>query len=274
MPRKVAGMTARPAVDPAAGAGVPAMDSAALAGFDRRSAIDAVRLRIGMAISLGLLKPGERLPDQQEVALGLSVSPITARRALASLAEQGVVVRRRGRGGGTFVADEPPQQVLRELAASPTESQAVHRLVDRRLLFECAVTHYAAANASVEQLEELERLTAEMAATTNWSDYHQADERFHRLVAEASGMGSAVDTYNETLAELYAYFIPYPIALLHQSNRDHIALVASLKAGDVAAAVDVSRKHVDILHRTMFMGLTDGFMGLAGDAAAPPQRIP
>jgi DNA-binding GntR family transcriptional regulator len=74
-------------------------------GMERRSAMDAVRMRIGMAISLGLLKPGERLPDQEDVALGLSVSPITARRALASLAEQGVVVRRRGRAGGTFVAD-------------------------------------------------------------------------------------------------------------------------------------------------------------------------
>ncbi|NKX54304.1 FadR/GntR family transcriptional regulator [Arthrobacter mobilis] len=239
--------------DVAEGAG--AIGAPALAGIDRRSAIDAVRMRIGMAISLGLLKPGERLPDQQEVALGLSVSPITARRALASLAEQGVVVRRRGRGGGTFVADEPPQAVLQELSASPAESQAVHRLVDRRLLFECAVTHYAAANASPGQLAELERLTGEMAASTNWSDYHQADERFHRLVAAASGLGTAVEAYNETLAELYGYFIPYPIELLHRSNRDHIALVAALQAGDVAAAVEVSRRHVDILHRTMFMGL-------------------
>ena len=81
--------------------------------------MDAVRLRIGMAISLGLLKPGERLPDQQDVALGLSVSPITARRALASLAEQGVVVRRRGRGGGTFVADNPPRRSSRSLRRRP-----------------------------------------------------------------------------------------------------------------------------------------------------------
>ncbi len=95
------------------------IDGAALAGLDRRSAMDAVRLRIGTAIYLGLLKPGERLPDKDEVALGLSVSPITARRALTSLAEEGVVVRRRGRNGGTFVADEPPRAVLAALAAPP-----------------------------------------------------------------------------------------------------------------------------------------------------------
>lgn len=74
------------------------------------------------------IEPGERLPDQEDVALGLSVSPITARRALAILAEQGVVVRRRGRAGGTFVADSPPTEVLASLSASPAESQAVNRL--------------------------------------------------------------------------------------------------------------------------------------------------
>jgi DNA-binding FadR family transcriptional regulator len=237
-----------------------------LAGIDRRSAIDAVRLRIGMAISLGLLKPGERLPDQEDVALGLSVSPITARRALASLAELGVVVRRRGRAGGTFVADEPPQSVLAELSASPAESQAVNRLVDRRLLFECAVTHYATLNATPEQLDELDRLTRDMAESSDWSDYHQADEQFHQLVGTASGLGTAVEAYHETLTELYAYFIPYPIELLHKSNCDHVALVAALRAGDVQEAVEVSRKHVDVLHRTMFMGLAEGGIPTVSDA--------
>jgi DNA-binding FadR family transcriptional regulator len=107
MGRKVADMTRQ--LEDTAGASPTRLGAGSRCrALERRSAIDAVRLRIGMAISLGLLKPGERLPDQEDVALGLSVSPITARRALASLADQGVVVRRRGRAGGTFVADEPP----------------------------------------------------------------------------------------------------------------------------------------------------------------------
>lgn len=114
------------------------------------------------------------------------------------------------------------------------------------------VTHYAAINATPDQLD---RLTRDMAESSDWSDYHQADEQFHQLVGIASGLGTAVEVYHETLAELYAYFIPYPIELLHKSNCDHVALVAALRAGDVQEAVEVSRKHVDVLHRTMFMGL-------------------
>lgn len=97
-----------------------------------------------------------------------------------------------------------------------------------------------------------------MSGATDWSAYHQADDRFHRLVAVASGLGRAVESYNETLTDLYAYFIPYPIEALHASYRDHIALVNALRTGDISAAVDVSRKHVDVLHKTMFTGLTGG----------------
>lgn len=104
-----------------------------------------------------------------------------------------------------------------------------------------------------------------MAEAPDWSVYHQTDERFNQLVGTASGMGTAVDVYHETLAELYDYFIPYPIEKLHKSNRDHIALVAALRAHRVKEAVELSRKHVDILHRTMFMGLAENGVNSAFD---------
>ncbi|MCH6472332.1 FadR/GntR family transcriptional regulator [Sinomonas terrae] len=231
------------------------IDDASLTGIERRSAIDAVRMRIGVAIRLGLLKPGERLPDKEEVALGLSVSPMTARRALASLADDGVVVRLRGRGGGTFVAEDPPAEVLRGLTMPASEFSQIHRLIDRRMLFETSVGHFAALNASEEQLWELEALTARMAATSGWAEYHQADAAFHELVGQASGLGAAVEEYQHSLDELYAFFVPYPIEQLHVANRDHAALTEAFHAKDAVAAAAVSRKHVETLHRTMVVGL-------------------
>ncbi|WP_417234953.1 FadR/GntR family transcriptional regulator [Arthrobacter sp.] len=242
---------------PAGGADESPIGGPVLAGIERITAMDAVRTRIAMAISLGLLQPGERLPDQHEVALGLSVSAITARRALTSLAEDGIVVRRRGRHGGTFVADHPPAQALRALAVGPADFAAIHQLVDRRLMFECTVTHFAALTATGSQLAELEELTATMAASTTWAEYHQADEHFHRLVGTASGLDGPTEQYHRTLAELYAYFLPYPITELHVANADHVELVAALREKDVVTAVDISRRHVQVLHQTMFMGLIE-----------------
>ncbi|MCP9000360.1 hypothetical protein NFC73_11565 [Pseudarthrobacter sp. RMG13] len=97
-----------------------------------------------------------------------------------------------------------------------------------------------------------------MAEATDCSVSHQAIERFYQLVGTASGMGTAVEVYHETLAELYDYFIPYFIEKLHKSNHDHIALVPALRAGNVYDDVEISRKHVDILNRTMFMESAQG----------------
>ncbi|QIM17857.1 GntR family transcriptional regulator [Leucobacter coleopterorum] len=64
----------------------------------RLSAIDAVRARILLAIEHRLYAPGEQLPPLEALAEGLDVAPITARRALETLVEDGVLIRRRGRG--------------------------------------------------------------------------------------------------------------------------------------------------------------------------------
>lgn len=50
------------------------------------------------------LRPGDRLPPEGELATELGVSRMTLRQALGSLEARGLVERRRGRAGGTFVA--------------------------------------------------------------------------------------------------------------------------------------------------------------------------
>src|SRR6476469_1118290 len=64
--------------------------------------------RLLETIKLGLLAPGESLPPERELATRLGVSRDTVREAIKSLAEAGYLVSRRGRYGGTFLADELP----------------------------------------------------------------------------------------------------------------------------------------------------------------------
>src|SRR5215210_8878242 len=64
--------------------------------------------RLGTAIRLGLLAPGARLPPERELADELGISRSTLRQALTTLVQSGHLVSRRGRSGGTFVAEEPP----------------------------------------------------------------------------------------------------------------------------------------------------------------------
>ena len=57
------------------------------------------------AIARGDLQPGSRLPPERDLAERLRVSRMTLRQALDSLERRGLVVRMRGRTGGTFVAE-------------------------------------------------------------------------------------------------------------------------------------------------------------------------
>src|SRR5690242_18594874 len=83
-----------------------------LNGIRRLTALDTVRARIGLAVDLGLLAPGERLPPTDQIAAALNVGEITVRRALSSLCQDGVLERRRGRNGGTHVAERPARGVV------------------------------------------------------------------------------------------------------------------------------------------------------------------
>lgn len=57
------------------------------------------------AIERGRLAPGHRLPAERELADRYGVSRMTLRQALGALEQQGLVVRSKGRYGGTFVAE-------------------------------------------------------------------------------------------------------------------------------------------------------------------------
>jgi GntR family transcriptional regulator len=68
---------------------------------------------VAEAIRRGGFAPGDRLPPERELAETLGVSRSTLRLALHDMERAGVVARRPGRGGGTFVA---APKVERDLA--------------------------------------------------------------------------------------------------------------------------------------------------------------
>ncbi|WP_105033997.1 FadR/GntR family transcriptional regulator [Cryobacterium aureum] len=237
---------------------VIALANPAVSGITRLSATDTVRARIALAIELGLMIAGEQLPSDPDVAAALGVSEITARRALKSLADEGVLARKRGRNGGTFVADPRASASIVSITAYLADAADVHRLIDERVLLECALVHHTALNISAGQLDQLEAYVAEAAAAQSWSDYHVADERFHLGVAAASGLEWALPQYGITLHALYRYFLPYPVDYLHGVNGEHARLVVALREHDPVAAVAVIRQHVWALHDSMFVGLAAG----------------
>ncbi len=62
-------------------------------------------------IASGALAPGQKIMGEAELCAEFAVSRITARRALNELADQGFVVRERGRGTRVVEHDRPPSMI-------------------------------------------------------------------------------------------------------------------------------------------------------------------
>jgi len=210
-------------------------------------------VRIGLAVDLGLLQPKERLAGESELAATFGVSRMTVRRALQILTERGVLVRVRGRRGGTFVTADPPRRVLSAFEAYRTVSGEVLDLIDLRLVIECGAAHVAAGRATPEDVGRLRALVREMDAAETWTAFRAIDPRFHLAIAEIAGSEGAVRALTDVLVRLFRFYVPYPIAYLRESNREHEALVDAIEAGYRSAAVAVVDRHIEELRHTVFV---------------------
>ncbi|OBG89593.1 GntR family transcriptional regulator [Mycobacterium sp. E802] len=78
-----------------------------------------VRRRILSMLAVGTLHPGSRLGTEREMAESFGVSRSTLRSALLPLSQAGVLERRTGRGGGTFVRADIVERNAAELVGLP-----------------------------------------------------------------------------------------------------------------------------------------------------------
>jgi DNA-binding FadR family transcriptional regulator len=220
----------------------------------RVSAVEELAARIGLAVQLGLLQPGERLPGVKEIADTFGVSPVTVRRALGGLAARGILEGRRGRHGGTFVTADPDVAQLDEFSSYRLVSGEVYELLDHRRILECGMAYMAVDRATDADLDRLQRRVDAMQQATTWAEFRAHDPKFHLEIAALAGSPRAADDLLAVLSRLVRFYVPYPIEYLHASNDEHRALVAALRRRDAAAAAAIARQHVQALYETVFVG--------------------
>jgi DNA-binding FadR family transcriptional regulator len=216
--------------------------------------------RIGRAIKMGLLRPSERLPSERDLALQLALSRSTVREALRVLAEAGYLEARRGRGGGTFVAEVLPQleardphDVLRELGSTLGDTLVLRRVLEVGSA-ELAAEH--ATRADVERLAQLIDEVAEFDAGS-YPSYRAVDSRLHIAIAAISGSLQLVEAITQTHGVISDVMngMPRSNETLDNSTAQHHRLLAAIESHDRDAARVVMREHVEGIER-LISGLT------------------
>lgn len=190
------------------------------------SAVSETVSRIGRAIALGLLEPGEQLPPETRLANDLGISTTTLRTALAILREAGHLQTLRGRGGGTFVS----RGALTAAELSRTElpsDRDLRDFADYRAALEGGAAELAAQRATSGQIDHLETLVARMAAEVHFAEWAKLDTLFHLALADTSGSQRLLTEITAVRAEAQrlSLAVPEPRSTLDLSNDEHRAIV-------------------------------------------------
>lgn len=200
--------------------------------------------RLLQTIRLGVLQPGESLPPERELAARLAVSRDTVREAIKSLADAGYLVSRRGRYGGTFLADELPRHTADAEGVNRDDIDDALRL---REILEVGAAHMAARRTltAAERERLWTRLTDVRAASPD--DYRRLDSRLHLAIAEAAGSPSLVPILADNRMRLNALLgqIPLLPRNIAHSDEQHEAIVLAILAGDADGAAEAMRAHVN-----------------------------
>ena len=199
--------------------------------------------RLGTAIRLGLLPPKSKLPPERDLAEQLGISRSTLRDAISALTSSGHLIAVRGRGGGTFVSEDPPLATAEEVELGSGHWREV---LDLRIAVECGAGILAADRRTTGDLERLRVQIEAMREAEDFADYRRADVLFHLGIAEAAHsprLLSAMTEVQGEMTELIAH-IAHPPDVLAHANEQHAKIVAALDAQAAAAVVQYLRDHL------------------------------
>lgn len=145
---------------------------------------DLVRM-LSEDIRSGRIKPGEKLPTEQEIVKLTGVSRTVVREAVAALRAEGLVVTRQG--VGAFVTQTPGQGMFR---ISPEEANSLERVLqvlELRIGFEVEAAGLAAERSDPESVAAIAAMHREFISGAEAGEIViGADFGFHRAVCEAT----------------------------------------------------------------------------------------
>jgi GntR family transcriptional regulator, transcriptional repressor for pyruvate dehydrogenase complex len=199
-------------------------------------------------IALRLICPGESLPSERELAAIFGVGRPTIQHALRLLEADGLLVARRGRRGGTFVA-EPAEDSLAmdELMTRVLRQRSeIEEVLVYRQAIEPAVARTAAGTRRGSDMKAMWRAIDQMSNATDDPEYMRHDTEFHLAIAGATRnrfMAAAIEDIRLRLNDV--------ISLLPESDSwhrhlcgEHHAIATAIEERDGDAAEQAMQLHV------------------------------
>lgn len=223
-----------------------------------RRAFEEICERIREQLALGVLKPGDKLPPERDLAQQLGVSRNVLREALRSLEMAGVLRLLKGVKGGAFIQEGDTSRmngVMRDMLSLGTIS--VRELSEARVHVLDLVVRLACAHARQSDLDALEGNIERTELATKEGrllDRVECSREFYRLLANSTGnkvIAMIVDSVTEIhMRFVYAKVASSGVAMSRLAERRR-QLLSAISEKNVSLACKLMRTHLEAVQRML-----------------------
>ena len=230
----------------------------AIKPIENLSITDAITEKLESMIVEGIVKPGQALPPERQLARDFSVSRASLRQALSVLESRGLIISKQG--GGNYICD-----VVRKSFSDPLldlikrHHELKFQVIELRQTLECSAAFFAAKRATAQDKEIIRTRLAELKAiipTKNPVAEAKADLELHLAIADAAH-NAPLSLMLRNIYSLLLSEIEENLSLIHQFDinsvklhAQHELMVKRVINGDCEGARQVINEHLELIRDT------------------------
>lgn len=211
---------------------------------------DQIKTILKQAILDGHFKPGDKFPPEIEIAQKYNVSKVSAREALREMETEGLILKKRGIFGGSFVA-EPGSEKMADVVINSYLFGGITAadLAEFRRILEPELIKLAAKRRTDQDLAAMEQSLQDIETSIKEGQLDQTKAiGFHCLIADAchnpfisSLMSAMVGVFQKVLAKA-------PTVKLEKKDLEYNrTFFECIRQRDGEKAARVMEKHFDTL---------------------------
>lgn len=220
----------------------PVNDTAPFQPARKMRTFEDVAMQIRAQLATGRYTAGQRLATERELCEHFKVSRNTLREAMRSLENAGLLVTKKGAGGGAYVAKGSAGPIIAGLqnmmhlgSIEPAE------LFEARIWFESATIRAAAALVQPDELDAMAANVDQAVEASKRGDFEsriRINIEFHRIIARATRNTVAITLMEALLQATYQVLQrvgPYDNSFVPAARRRFLKHFAA-RDGEAAAA--------------------------------------
>jgi DNA-binding FadR family transcriptional regulator len=196
-------------------------------------------------LAKGVLKTGDRLPDERSLCVRYGAGRHTVRKALNLLVDRGVVGRHVGRG--SFITMAPATGAPEQ---APAGDWSLLELTEARLLLEPGLATLVLERADATDFARLQDCISGIERARDWREFKEAKYAFHRALALATRNRFMTHVFDLIISARrdawkgHYYRVQDMIAARDACLEETRAILAALLDGDAERASETIRQSI------------------------------